>query len=259
MGYKKPQLVKTLEYKNDGCIVEMYLDRNDLDFYAELDGKTYRASSAEDLEEAINRAAKVPSALDWIPVIEITSTTERPKEPSPSRRRAERSDPKWDDAAGAQLGFGAKRYWVARKPDKTWIQADWVPREEERADATPETDWWERHYIPEDSDVRRFRRHGAIDWHRDNGAFKVPNVLVKERYNNRVETITYVRHTEELWRQVVALESRIREAARRLDELLKSEEGRIVLFTGHSPLALPAAPEPEVQPKRRFVARRAQS
>lgn len=251
MGYKKPQLVKTLEFKNDGCIVEMYLDRNDLDFYAELDGRTYRAPNAEELEAAINKAAKVPSALDWIPVIEITSETERPAKPDPYRRARDRDEPKWEASAGAELGFSAKRYWVARKPDKTWIEAAWAPNPEERPDATSETDWLDRYYIPEDGDVRRFRRHSKLDWHRENGAFKVPNVLVKERHGNRQETVSYIRHTEESWQHVVALESRIGEAARRLDDLLKSEEGRAALFTGQSPLALPSAPGPEEPPDDR--------
>lgn len=236
MGRKKPQLVDTIEFTDSGFVVELYLDRNELDFFAEVgEGKVVRAPDIEKLRALVRKTAKGVGTLSWIPVLRIDVSS-----PPFERNALDRSDAdaRWTERDAHTLEVTVTRFWVAKKPGGKWIRSDWEP---EKVRNPNESEWLDRWVLPaEDDDVARFRRAKPLEWPRENGAFKLPHVKDEPSYHCR-KTVAHLPHTDELWVALTGLLDRLAEVGARVRDLVTTAEGRERLLGASGPLALGSA------------------
>jgi hypothetical protein len=103
----KPQQVSIVEDNVTGISVPIMLDRNTLEFFAQMPEKlTLRGKDAEELRERVKVALTNRENLNWFSVIDVTV-----------------------HGAGSYennvVGFSFKRYWLARRNDGAYLQVKW--------------------------------------------------------------------------------------------------------------------------------------
>lgn len=103
----KPQKVSKVNHRGSGVEVPIYLDRNELDFFADFGGQRFRTGSAKDLRRELWMTIDVSTHLEWQPVIEV-------KELCPFATRAD-----------GFVGFEAVRFLWARRHDGTLARVEW--------------------------------------------------------------------------------------------------------------------------------------
>lgn len=115
----KPQQVGLIGIPFGGTL-PVFLDRNELDFFAEMDGETWRAKTYDELTRTVEADLKKLIKLDWTPLIEI----EIEKSHRNSWNREE------TDPHRGELNFTISRYYIALAR-KGWRKADWdIPVEQ---------------------------------------------------------------------------------------------------------------------------------
>ena len=109
----KSQKVGEVKHRGSGEEVPIYLDRNELDFFADFGGQRLRAASAKELRRKLWVVIDETTHLEWQPVIVV-------KELRPFATRS----------AGF-VGFEAGRFLWARRRDGSLARVDWSQRDSE--------------------------------------------------------------------------------------------------------------------------------
>ncbi len=130
-----------------------------------------------------SRVTEVTSNMyEWIPVIEIEEMHG------------------WGNHEHANAGFDIDRFYVAKRPDGTWLKTDWEV--EDRSTV-----------------CHAFREKG----------FKIP-CIEDDRYNNGDKKIFYVKYSDALWNALINLLDGIHTLSARLRDLVWTGEGQARLI-----------------------------
>lgn len=103
----KPQKVGEVKHRGSGVVVPIYLDRNELDFFADFGGQRFRESKAKELRRKLWLTIDESIRLEWHPVIEVRAL----------RPFATRST--------GFVGFEADRFLWARRLDGSLARVEW--------------------------------------------------------------------------------------------------------------------------------------
>lgn len=108
----KPQKVDVVETKTGS--IDVFLNRNNLKFFAEFNGERFEHTSADDVKKWCRDQLEQNADMEWIPIIEITTSDGEKK--------------RYPQSAEVHLSF--KRFYVAKSRLGGWLQSDWeLPRQ----------------------------------------------------------------------------------------------------------------------------------
>lgn len=103
----KPRKVGEVKHKGSGVEVPIFLDRNELDFFADFGGQTLRDGNAKSLQRRVWMAIDAAIRLDWQPVIEVREM--RP----------------FATPSHGFVGFEAGRFLWTRRHNGTLARVEW--------------------------------------------------------------------------------------------------------------------------------------
>lgn len=189
----KPQTVKSINHQS-GIRYDIMLDRNDLEFFATFGTNTERAKSADEVRQQMNRYLDTVSAITWIPVISV------------------KTDASFHGRARGTATCQATRYYVGQRQSGDWVSLDW-----DELNPEPNKDWGETNV--EAARIRRARSIGTKDY------TKLP-ILPDER---RYQDSAILAYDEETWNALVAIEQGLEAMAAKLQEIIKTPDGRKLL------------------------------
>jgi hypothetical protein len=183
----KPQSLGFYENQDTRVRVELFLDRNEHNFFAKFGGEQYYGESKNDLIEHLKKVIKESVNITWAPVIEVVKM--QPWSSYYGR-----------DEAPAFVGIGVRRFYYGRLQDGTYVTVQWD--------------------IPEDKRTN-FRQN--LGWGRDQ-EFVPPCTRGKGAGGGSPDTF-FLPYDEVIWLALNQLVENIRAVRRKLDGMLSSAEG----------------------------------
>lgn len=112
----KPQEVTSYEHKS-GTTVAIYLDRNDLTFFATPGDARLEAPSRDELVQKVRAYLDASTRVEWFPILTVTAVEDR--DPHRSQTRSYRSP----EHGGLALAVG--RSHVGRNAQGQWRSVRW--------------------------------------------------------------------------------------------------------------------------------------
>lgn len=199
-----PRKVGEITNARLGVTVDLMLDRNTLEFFAELGDLKITNKSADTVKAKMGEAIRAVSKLDWFPVVHI-----------------EQKDAFMSGGLEGFVGFKTERFWMAKKPNGRLTTLPWN-RYMMLATSEMETRWWSM-----------VRDATGFYWENNWGKFELP---CSEGKNH------YLPYTDELWAGTERLITAIKLLRERLIALISSEEGikQLVSIGASMIKALPA-------------------
>lgn len=201
----KPYKVDEIKDPKSKVVVDIFLDRNEKDFFGVVQNETVRAKTAEECGNQVRARLEEARKFEWRSLIEITF---------PSTRRYNRVE-------GA-VGVEFDRYQIAQTPTGDWIQRPYYSPEEETDLQKPvkETGRW--HGLSEKNQKRHDRQSGS-----DIRDYHPP----REGEEGRTE----IPYTEEAWRALNDLRAQLKVVQEKLEEFLSpsSAEDTLARFNLH--------------------------
>lgn len=199
----KPYKVDTVIHSKYGLKTEVYLDREDKDFFGKLHGDQYRAKSAAEVKRLIWDAMEAWRPLEWNQII-LIEIDECPYEAT------------WSDSLhfGCKLEFSFDRVEVSKSASGREIVRPFLPRGPDFGEEAP-IDWQLR------------QRENNDDW--DESACP-----------SRHKCLPY---DETVWQTLVKLKARTDTLTAKLTELLGGDPKRLKDLGASMLKALPAADE----------------
>lgn len=203
-------------HRKYGGKIPIYLNQAGT-FHAVIGDLVLSANTKTELIKMTDEALKNQTDLKWIPIIEISFGSRW----HVSRDRDEQRN---SHETTVQLEF--KRFWIAQKIDKHWIEAHWdTERYEYGKTVKIETgDRLERSrgFI---IDSNRNKATGQYD---DITDFKLPYTKHDDSSETSVP-VHYVSYTEDLWKALIEVDARLEALQGKIIELLGSEKNRNML------------------------------
>jgi|GEM_PF-5636276 len=182
----KPQKVETLRHILYGE-VELFLDRNDLHFFATIAGVKIDARSIDDLMKEVRAELDRMDDLEWVPVIKV----DKPYDHSGQKNRA--------------IAFQFKRFYVAKVPHGGYRESGWEVR-------------W-----PHEKADSRTKHSSIFYWNEEkSGPFAPPcNPFYEHTYKPEVNaSVIYLPYSDETWLALEQLAALVATLKERLESLL---------------------------------------
>lgn len=210
----KPQQVDEVFHSDSGTRVPIMFDRNTLEFFAEFEGETFTDPVAVKLRTPVMDAIKAASSLTWERAIAVI----RPRETS------SHFNPFDMHAAFAQ---GSMEF--------AFCIFDWAKRRDGKIVRRSV-------YSDNQGTIYEFRTGGPVVW------LRAPKDFAPPVFEDRT---VYLPYTQEVWAALWNMKAALESARKRLDELVSTTEGTILLASNGAAtlLALPQ-PTPEPQSSR---------
>lgn len=235
----KPVEADTVRHDKADVTVTIFFNRNNQKFFATVAGKVLENETCAALRGEVWTAIEEATKVEWIPVIEI-----------------EKLAPFHAQEYTGFIGFTVDRYYVAQLASGRMLKSRWYEpgedgEEGESGVARPLAEYRAEQEAKGRRPYSKFSFAESFYWNKEErGKFRLPypydGFKVKRGYGTHPGEITeekefYVRYTPELWQALNALQAKIEDARRRLDELLLTSDGHAMLEAWVTQKALPPA------------------
>jgi hypothetical protein len=192
--------VDTIVYKQAGMSATLYLDKKTLVFHATFMDETFRGVSADDVKTQVFQAMKNAASMEWNPVIEVEKLA-----PFGARYDSWQPHP-W-------VGFSLDRFYVAKRYNGTYAKVEWVLSE---------------HVLEAHGDLDGMGMQSrATSFYWPMNEEFCPPIRLCRPGDDRPKH--YLPYTVQLWEGLQHLQQAISALGNRLDAMLESPEGLIML------------------------------
>lgn len=211
----KPQKVETFQQRESDIKIDLFLDRNDKDFFAEYGSEVFRADDIQTLRNSVNAAIKESITWEWKPIIEVDYSP--------------------DDSKGskvhANLSLSISRFYYTLRDDGKVLHSNWnlPPSYNGDRNAASKTFYWNldrfAEFQPPCTDSLIYKQ----DPYNRQEKILLPSPQAPRRY--------FIPYTEDLWLGLESLVGTMHTLHGKLSVLLQTDVGYKTLIAAGSVLA----------------------